>query len=316
MAGRRHRTGLDLFSLLDMFPNEESAKDWFENIWWSDGRTCGHCGSTNTNPRKNGKPMPYWCKSCRKYFSIKTGTVMQSSKIPMHKWAFAIYQFATGIKGTSSMKLHRDLDITYKCTWHLSHRVREAWNSKESKQLESRFTGETETDETFIGGKEKNKHSKKKLRAGRGTVGKAVVAGVKNRDTNKVNAKVLPGTASVVIEDFVTDNVEKESTVYTDDAKYYSGLKGLDFEHKSVKHSVGEYVNEMAHTNGMESFWALLKRGYIGTYHKMSPKHLDRFVNEFVGRHNIRRLDTVDQMVAITLAMKGKRLKYNDLVSN
>ena len=311
MAGKSYRSGLDLFALHEMFPNEASALEWFENILWSDGRVCGHCGSASTNARATSKPMPHWCKDCRKYFSIKTGTVMQSSKIPLRKWAFAIYQMATGIKGTSSMKLHRDLAITYGCTWHLSHRIREVWNQT---RMVPKFSGEVEADETYIGGKESNKHESKKLKQGRGTVGKTPVAGVKNRDTNKVNAKVVPGTNSVIIEDFVRENVEPQSTVYTDDARSYKALKG--FTHESVKHSVGEYVRDMAHTNGIESFWSMLKRGYVGTDHQMSAKHLNRYVNEFVGRHNIRNMDTIDQMVSITLSMKGKRLKYQDLVGN
>lgn len=152
-----------------------------------------------------------------------------------------------------------------------------------------------------MGGKEGDRHASKKLRAGRGTVGKAAVVGVKDRETNKVRARFTQGTGAKDLMPCVEENVGFGATVYTDDAKAYGPLVHLvnGYTHTAVKHSVGEFVSEQAHTNGIESFWAVLKRGHVGVYHKMSPKHLDRYVSEFAGRHNMRELDTVDQMAEV-----------------
>ena len=163
-----------------------------------------------------------------------------------------------------------------------------------------------------MGGKEKNKHGSKKLHAGRGTVGKATVVGAKDRSTNAVSATVVSSTDKETLQGFVADHAVQGATVYTDDHKSY---RGLPFEHETVKHSVSEYVNGQAHTNGIESFWALFKRGYHGTYHQMSRKHLQRYVNEFTGRHAARELDTADQMARIVRGMEHKRLSYKALIA-
>ena len=205
------------------------------------------------------------------------------------------------------MKLHRDLGITQKSAWHLAHRIREAWNVAADK-----FAGPVEVDETHMGGLEKNKHESKKLNAGRGTVGKVAVAGMKDRETNKVNASVVNQTDSATLHGFVVDRTETETKVYTDEARAYNGLPR---DREAVKHSVKEYVKGQAHTNGIESFWSMLKRGYHGTYHQMSEKHLDRYINEFSGRHNSRPLDTEDQMTTLAKGTAGKRLSYRELTA-
>ena len=157
----------------------------------------------------------------------------------------------------------------------------------------------------------KNKHESKKLHAGRGTVGKAIVIGAKDRGTNQVCAAVIENTDAKTLQGFVLECTTEDATVYTDDHKSY---RGLPREHETVKHSISEYVRDQAHTNGIESFWALLKRGYHGTYHHMSSKHLNRYVNEFSGRYNHRPLDTIDQMSTMARRMAGKRLRYRDLI--
>ena len=155
------------------------------------------------------------------------------------------------------------------------------------------------------------KHARKRRYAGRGVVGKTAVVGMKDRHTNRVSAAVVPSTDRSTLQQFVVQRVGPGATVYSDDARAYDRLP---FEHETVKHSVGEYVNAMAHTNGIESFWSLLKRGYHGTYHHMSRKHLPSYVPEFAGRHNHRAAATVQPLECLTEGMLGKRLKYRDLV--
>ena len=234
---------------------------------------------------------------------------MQSSKLGYQVWVVALYLLLTNLKSVSSMKLHRDLEITQKSAWHLAHRLRKA----ASGETAGLFRGPVEVDETYFGGREGNKHAHKKQRLGRGGIGKAVIVGAKDRATNEVRAEVVEGTDAETLQGFVADHATPGATVYTDEAAAY---KGMPFKHESVRHSTGEYVKEMAHTNGMESFWATLKRAHKGTFHKISPKHLQRYVREFSGKHNIRDKDTIDQMGAVAQGMAGKRLPYQALVAD
>ena len=156
--------------------------------------------------------------------------------------------------------------------------------------------------------------AKRRELKGRGSVvGKTAVAGVKDRETKRVSARVVGSTDGPTLQGFVAEHVASGATVYTDEARAY---EGMPFDHEAVRHSVGEYVRDQAHTNGMESFWSMLKRGYVGTFHKLSPKHLDRYVTEFAGRHNTRDRDTGDQMVGLVTGMEGKRLRYADLIAD
>ena len=306
--GQHHRKGISLLQLTKMFPNEEVSEQWFIQQRWPDGVTCVRCESKNIQVRKTRKPQPYRCRDCRKDFSVKTDTLMHNSKLTLQQWAFAMYQMSTSLKGTSSMKLHRDLEITQKSAWHVGHRIRHMWN------MSQQVSGPVEVDETYLGGKDENKHENKKPVHGNSYGVKQPVVGMKSRETNEVKAEVIQIVSAKTLQRFVKSNTEPGGTVYSDQSRGYWGLRKSGYDLQQVNHSVKEYVNGQAHTNGIESFWAMLKRGYHGTYHKMSAKHLPRYINEFTGRHNIRPMDTKAQLSSLVIGMEGKRLPYKALV--
>ena len=309
--GKAYREGLTVVELMDMFPTEEAATEWFESIIWPDGRHCPKCGSVRTREASHAK-MPYWCSDCRSYFSTKTGTAMQRSKIPLRKWAIAIYLCLTNLKSVSSMKLQRDIGVSQPTAWFMLHRIRQAW----AVEHDDLFDGPVEVDETYFGGKRKNMSKAKRNElagTGRGAVGKTAVVGMKDRDSNMVTARVVDETDAQTLQGFVGDHAAEGATVYTDD---HGGYQGMPFEHETVKHSVGEYVSGMAHTNGIESFWSMLKRAHKGTFHKISPKHLDRYVQEFAGKHNIRDSGTLAQMRHTVARLVVRNLLYRDLIAS
>ena len=314
--GKAHRKGLTFLQVADMFRDEETARDWIASQRWSDGPHCPRCGSFNVQSGIAHKTMTHRCRDCKTgksktMFSIKTGTVMEGSNLKYRAWAVAIYLFTTNIKGVSSMKLHRELGISQKAAWFMLHRLRLAFEAETGP-----FAGPVEVDETYMGGKRRNMSNAKRKElagTGRGAVGKTAIVGAKDRASNEVRAEVVDFVDGDTLQGFVREHAEPGATLYTDEAKAYKGMP--EFDHEAVNHSVSEYVRDQAHTNGMESFWSLLKRGHHGIYHKMSPKHLDRYVTEFAGRHNARESDTADQMAGIIAGMTGKRLRYRELIA-
>lgn len=305
MENQDKKQELSVYEFFAKFPNEETARNHFENQRWRNGVECSHCNSKNIQECKDHKPMAYRCRDCRKHFSVRTNTILSESKLPLQKWLLAMYILTTSKKGISSIQLAKHLGCTQKTAWFLAHRIRKTWEQNKDK-----LNGTVEIDETYMGGKEANKHANKKLKAGRGAVGKTAVFGILERK-GEVKAMVVKKTDSKTLHKGIKENVEAESVVYTDCYKSYNKLTG--FKHQKVKHSVGEYVRGQAHTNGIESFWALLKRGYYGIYHHMSSKHLQRYVNEFATRFNNNSLDTITVINNSINAGLGLRLTYKDL---
>ena len=308
--GKHYRKGMTVAAFFEMFPDDTAAEQWFVKQRWPNGVCCVECGSVNVQVAAKRKRASFRCreKGCDKQFCVRTNTCMHGSKLGYRKWLFAVYAAATNLKGVASMKTYRDLGVTQKTAWFINHRIRRAWKRDPDAQL---FSGPVEADETYVGGLRRNMpKSARATLTGRGAVGKVAVVGVRDRATNRVSAQVVQDTEGDTLKGFVMGNVVPGTTIYTDDAKAYTNLPN----HQAVKHSVAEYVRGQVHTNGIESFWATLKRAHKGTFHRLSPKHLHRYVDEFVGRHNARSLDTIDQMAKIAKGMDGKRLRYRDLV--
>lgn len=252
--------------------------------------------------------MPYRCKDCRKHFSVRVGTIFESSKVSLQIWLAAIYLMTVAKKGVSSLQMSRQLGITQKTAWMLCHKIREMWTIP----VKPTMSGEVEVDESYFGGVDKNRHANKRAHAGRGAVGKQPVVGVYDRN-GKVIGEVVNDVDRETLHAVINKSVRKGSSVYTDGHLGYHGLTG--YNQDEVCHSVGEYVRGRIHTNGVESFWSLLKRGYYGTFHYMSPKHLQRYVNEFSSRQSMNRCDTIDVMAITTKAGVGKSLSWKELTS-
>jgi transposase-like protein len=305
------RSTISTFQLFEMFPDAESARLYLESRLWENGVVCPTCkGTANITTRKGGF---YRCNPCKLDFTVRTGTIFERSHIPLHKWVYAMYLLVTARKGISSLQLGKEIGVTQKSAWFMLQRLREACGSGDDI---SKLGGIVEIDETFIGGKEANKHEHKKLKMGRGSVGKTAVVGMRERGGRTI-AMPLAAVDRETLQSAIHASVEVGSTIFTDDASGYIGLDGLFFRHDTVNHTAGEYTRGIATTNSIESVWAVLKRGVYGVYHQISPKHLSLYVNEFtfrlnsgdVKRHTLERLDS------FVLAIVGKRLTYKELTA-
>ncbi len=305
------KTTVSEFQFLEQFNTEEKAVQFFERARWPMGRHCPHCGSFDTYPNKSRK-FYYRCREreCRKQFSCKNNTVMQASNLPVKVWLYTMYKVSVARKGISSLQLAHELGISQKSAWFMLQRIKEACGNNAEE-----LGGIVEVDEIFVGGLEKNKHEKKKLHAGRGGTGKACVLGMRERG-GKTKAKAVKNRKGKTLKREISGNVHRGSTVYTDDHRGYMG-PGKDFLHGTVNHSAKQYVDGMAHTNGMESVWAVLKRSITGTYHHVSVQHLQRYLNEATFRLNEGHVKNMLMSRIVFLCSKtaGQILPYKTLTA-
>ncbi len=292
--------------LLEYFKDEQTCIEFLEKQRWNGNPVCPHCGHTHVYKTNRG----YKCanKECYKKFSVTVGTVFENSKIKLSLWFAAIYLATAHKKGISSLQLHRDLGVTQKTAWFMLHRIREMMKIKAPEMLK----GEVQADETFIGGKNKYRHENKKIYGiqGRSVQDKTPVFGLLNE--GKVKTTIVPDTKAKTLKPIIASLVEKKSIIITDEWLGYRGLN-KEYRHKVINHKNNEYVKNGYHTNGIEGFWSLFKRGIYGIYHYASPKHLDRYTNEFSYRYNSRNITDIERFDESLTKVNG-RLKYKDLI--
>jgi transposase-like protein len=303
------KSTISTFELFNLIPDAETARLYLESRLWPNSVTCPTCAGRERITNRKGDF--YRCNVCETTFTVRTGTIFERSHIPLHKWIYAMYLVVTARKGISSMQLAKEIGVTQKTAWFMLQRLREACSGKMDK-----LSGLIEVDECFVGGKEANKHESKKLRYGRGSVGKTAVVGLRERGGRTI-AFPVENTGKENLQGAVLDNVEIGSQVVTDETSGYQGMDGLFYSHETVNHGAGEYSRGDVNTNSIESVWALLKRGVYGTWHHISTKHVARYVNEVTFRLNAGNVanHTLDRLDSFIRAVDGQRLTYERLIA-
>ena len=297
---------LSLFELMRDFPTEKEAIAYLERLRWGDKPCCTRCGATD-KLTKQKKPGRFWCGYCRQYFNAWTDTPLEYGKVKMHKWIYATYLLMTSRKGISSLQLSKELDVIQETAWYMLHRLRVACGNDMDA-----LRGIVEVDEVYLGGKDENRHENKKLHE-KGKAERQIVLGLRERG-GKTVAMPIAHADKETLHGAVHKHVRPGSTICTDENPSY---RGVAHRHKTVNHSAKEYVNDMAHTNGIESVWAVLKRGFNGVYHNWSKKHCHQYVNEFAFRLNEGNCerDTQDRLDDLFRSMVGKTITYKELTS-
>ena len=298
------------------FSDYENCRKFMISVRWADGIVrCPYCGSEKVTYLEKAKLYRCYGKHNRQKFSLKVGTIFEDSPIGLDKWLCAVWLIVNCKNGISSYELHRSIGVTQKSAWFMLHRIREAMHTETFLKMGGKGTDPIEMDETYVGGKSINMHAKRRRELRPGLMGdhKTPVFGMLDRQTRQVRATVLPAVKRDVLLGQILANIERKSTVYTDNAGVYDPLKVRDFVHETVTH-LEEYVRGEVHTQGIENFWSLLKRGLKGTYIAVEPYHLDRYVAEQVFRYNTRKNKTDYERFAQAVAqIQGKRLTYAEV---
>lgn len=290
----------NLAEFMQFFSSEKACKRYFEKIRFADGEFCPHCKHDKINHFADGR---YRCAKCKRDFTIKTGTLFGESKIPLRKWFIAIYLLTTSKKGVSSIELSEQVGVTQKTAWFMDMRIRAALKQGGGKLFGG---GVVEIDETYIGGKHVRKDGFRK---------KAPIMGMTERD-GKIKAFAIPHRGTEVLLPTITEHVDKKARIMTDEARVYTKLPKVGFQWGSVKHGKKHWAHGDINTNSIESFWALFKRGHHGTYHSMSKKHLQKYVDEFVFRFNTRSSDMQGRFDEVTKQVaKNGKLSYKALTA-
>jgi transposase-like protein len=293
--------------------DETAAVEFMEKQRWGDTPRCPHCDSTEVvmvmdkDGQQRNKRFLWRCHHCKKQFTVRVGTIMEDSRIPLRFWCWAFWSACASKKGVSALQISRECNLSYKSALFLMHRIR--WAMATPKP-EDKFKGTVEVDETYVGGKPRNRHTSK---PGRGTKKTPVVAIVER--LGRIRTRVVPNVTAKTLKREMDATIDQSARLCTDELNTYRGI-GRKYAggHGSVMHSAGEYVNGTDHVNTCESFFALLKRGIYGTFHAVSRKHLHRYVSEFEFRWCTRRLDDGERVWAAITAGEGKRLMYRQPV--